>query len=98
MNLRLTSATVTPVSRRSPANLARCCFCLLVLDADQRCLVLLIKKPDFQQGIRQQRNANHRDEQRDVLREQAATHFEKREVRRCEEPWRPEAARRCGPE
>ena len=51
------------------ADLARGRFCLLVLDADQRCLVLLIKKPDFEQRIGQQGDANNRNEQRDVFRE-----------------------------
>ena len=43
---------------------------LLVLDADERGLVLLIGEPDFRGAVEQQRERDHRDEERHVFAEQ----------------------------
>ena len=45
---------------------------LLVLDADQGNLVLAVIKEDLKDAIGQQRDGDHRDEQRDIFRKQAA--------------------------
>ena len=45
---------------------------LLVLDADQGSLVLAVIEEDLKDTIRQQRDGDHRDEQRDIFRKQAA--------------------------
>ena len=44
-------------------------FRLLALDADQRGLVLLIIEQDVENAVRQQRDSDHRDEQRDIFGE-----------------------------
>src|SRR5262249_60862276 len=46
-------------------------FRLFALDADERRLVLLIIEEDVENAVGQQRDADHRDEQRDVFGEQA---------------------------
>src|SRR5262249_56056047 len=46
-------------------------FRLFALDADERRLVLLIIEEDVENAVGQERNADHRDEQRDVFGEQA---------------------------
>src|SRR5262249_24911976 len=43
---------------------------LFALDADQRGLVLLIGKPDFQEAVGQERDADHGQEQGNVFAEQ----------------------------
>ena len=47
-------------------------FRLLALDAGQRLLVLLIREPDFEQAVGQERDADDGDEQRDIFSEQPA--------------------------
>ena len=48
---------------------------LLVLDPDQRGLVLAIIEENLENAVGQQRDADHRDEQRDVFGEQPAADF-----------------------
>src|SRR5262249_36589343 len=50
-------------------------FRLFALDADERRLVLLIIEEDAENAIGYQRDADHRDEQRDVFGEQAPASF-----------------------
>ena len=45
---------------------------LLVLDPDQGTLVLAVIEEDLKDTIREQRDSDHRDEQRDIFRKQAA--------------------------
>src|SRR5262249_57623423 len=48
---------------------------LFALDADERRLVLLIIEEDVENAVGQQRDADHRDKQHDVLGEQASAGF-----------------------
>ena len=54
------------------ADLGRRGLGLLVLNADQRRLVLAVIEEDLEDAVGQQRDADHRDEQRDVFGEQPA--------------------------
>ena len=49
-------------------------FGLLALDADQRGLVLLVREPDLEHAVGDQRENDHGDKQRDVFDEQPAAH------------------------
>src|SRR5262249_61153417 len=48
---------------------------LFALDADERGFVLLIIEKDVENAVGQERDADHRDEQRDVFGEQAPAGF-----------------------
>src|SRR5262249_58261124 len=48
---------------------------LFALDADERRLVLMIMEEDVENAVGQQRDADHRDKQHDVLGEQASAGF-----------------------
>jgi len=48
--------------------------CLLLLDVDERRLVFLIRKPDLECAVGDQRQHDHRDEQNRVLDKQPAAH------------------------
>ena len=50
-------------------------FRLFALDADERSLVLLVVEVDIENAVREQRDADDRDEQRDIFGEQAPTGF-----------------------
>src|SRR5262245_2643763 len=63
------------------ADLRRRSLGLLVLDADQRTLVVLIEKPRFGKRVDRQSRANHGDEQRDVSPEQTASSARRRGCR-----------------
>ncbi len=76
---------VRPRQLRRPADLAvdlgdelldfrRGALGLLALDADQRGLVLLIRKPDLESAVGQERENDHGDQQRHIFDEQAAAH------------------------
>jgi len=54
------------------ADLGRRCLGLLVLDANQGRLMLTIIKENLENPVRQQRDGDHRDEQRDIFGEQPA--------------------------
>ena len=47
---------------------------LLALDADQRGLVLLVRKPDLENAVGKERENDHGNEQRHIFDEQAAAH------------------------
>src|SRR5215203_3981228 len=48
---------------------------LLALDADQRRLVLLVGEPDLEHAVDEQRDADDRDEQADILAKQPAANL-----------------------
>jgi hypothetical protein len=53
-------------------------FRLFALDADERRFVLLIVEVDIEDAVRQERDADDRDEQRDVFGEQVTASFRDR--------------------
>ena len=50
-------------------------FRLFALDTDQRCFVLLVVEEDVENAVRQERDADDRDEQRNIFREQSSASF-----------------------
>src|ERR1700693_3362912 len=60
------------------ADLRRCGVGLLMLNADQRSLVVLIQKPRFRQCVDRQSSADYRDEQCDVTSEEPAANLSRR--------------------
>ena len=68
---------------------------LLALDAGQRLLVLLIREPDFEQAVGQERDADHGDEQRDIFPEQPAADMGRSAGRSAGASGRPGAVPSC---